>query len=206
MPPKRKRRSPPQLIREETSRILGRLAELELVAGLVPPFGPRGKRVTLMFTDIEGFTAYAARKGDRAAVRLLQRHDKAVLPAIRGQRGRVVKRIGDGLMVAFPSADRAVKAALSMQRRLDGNKGISLRVGIHQGEAVNVRGDFIGHDVNVASRLADRARGRQILISEAARKSVDDKVRASFKKAGRLRLRGVAPIQLYRVEPTGSRA
>jgi adenylate cyclase len=92
-----------------------------------------------------------------------------------------------------------------MQRRLDGNKGISLRVGIHQGQAVTVRGDFIGHDVNVASRVADRARGGQILISEAARKSVDEKVRALFRKAGRLRLRGVDPIQLYRVEPSGAR-
>jgi class 3 adenylate cyclase len=64
---------------------------------------------------------------------------------------------------------------------------------------VNVHRDYIGHDVNVASRVADRARGGQILVSESLHEAVDGKVKARFRRAGTLRLRGAKPIRLYEV-------
>src|SRR5262249_20818463 len=76
-------------------------AAIEWLAGLFPVVPAPRSRLTLMFTDIEGFTSWAARRGDGAALRLLRRHDRATLPAIRTHRGRIVKRLGDGLMVAF---------------------------------------------------------------------------------------------------------
>ena len=58
-----------------------------------------------------GFTAYAATRGDRAAARLVHQHDAAVLPAIRRYSGRILKRLGDGLMAAFSSPGAALDAA-----------------------------------------------------------------------------------------------
>src|SRR5437764_9107491 len=106
------------------------VAGIEWLAGLFPVRAAR-RPVTVMFTDIAGFTAYAATRGDRAAARLLHRHDRAVLPAIRRHSGRILKRLGDGLMVAFASPAAALRAALEMQQAA---RGVRLRIGIHAGE------------------------------------------------------------------------
>jgi class 3 adenylate cyclase len=174
----------------ETARLLGHLCQIEWLAGLCPFLAPRGSRIALMFTDIEGFTRYAASRGDRAAVELLGRHDQAVLPAIRQYRGKVLKRLGDGLMVAFRSPADAAKAALSMQR--DARRGqVRLRIGIHAGEALARKGDLIGNDVNVASRIADRAAGGQILVSAAVRDAAGS-LPTAFRKARPLVITGGA--------------
>ena len=175
----------------ETALLLGHLCQIEWLAGLCPFLAPRGSRgIALMFTDIKGFTRYAASRGDRAAVELLGRHDQAVLPAIRQYRGKVLKRLGDGLMVAFRSPADAAKAALSMQR--DARRGrVKLRIGIHAGEALSRAGDLIGNDVNVASRIADRAAGGQILVSAAVRDAAGS-LSTAFRKARPLVITGGA--------------
>src|SRR5919197_1119270 len=104
------------------------VAGIEWLAGLFPVRPPRRG----LFTDIAGFTAYAAVRGDRAAARLVHRHDAAVLPALRRHSGRIVKRLGDGLMAAFTSPAAALRAALEMQQAA---RGVRLRIGIHAGRA-----------------------------------------------------------------------
>src|SRR5437879_13349312 len=88
------------------------VAGIEWLAGLFPVRAPRRGALTVMFTDIAGFTAYAATRGDRAAARLVHRHDAAVLPAIRRHSGRILQRLGDGLLAAFASPAAARPAAL----------------------------------------------------------------------------------------------
>lgn len=193
-------------IERATALLLGRLARIEWVAGLGPVLVPKGRRLTLMFTDIEGFTSYAARRGDGAAVRLLRRHDEAVLPPIKRNRGKVLKRLGDGLMVAFPTPRQAVRAALAIQNAAGKTAGLSVRVGIHAGRVLASRGDLVGHDVNVASRIADRARGGQVLVSADVRGDIDEGARADFRAAGSLRIHGARPIRLFEVRPPGRRA
>src|SRR6266478_2092763 len=121
------------------------VAGIEWLAGLFPVRAPRRGSLTVMFTDIAGFTAYAATRGDRAATRLVHRHDAAVLAAI-----------------ASPAA--ALRAALEMQQAA---RGVRLRIGIHAGAARSRAGDLIGHEVNVAARIAERALGGEILVSDA---------------------------------------
>src|SRR5689334_12135212 len=166
---------------------------IEWLATLFPVLPRRRARVTLMFTDIEGFTACAAAGGDRAAARLLHRHDRAVLPAIRARGGRIVKRLGDGLMVAFGSPAAAVAAARAMRRAAD--PAVRLRIGIHVGKARTRAGDLIGHDVNVASRIADRARGGAILVSEAVRDARG--VAGAFRACRPLVIAGRKPVRLF---------
>src|SRR5207237_1113330 len=85
------------------------VAGIEWLAGLFPVRAPRRGSLTVMFTDIAGFTAYAATRGDRAAARLVHRHDAAVLPAIRRHSGRIlvsaaVRGAADGLAARFRPA------------------------------------------------------------------------------------------------------
>jgi len=181
---------------DQGAEVQGGVAQIEWLAGLFPILPPRTKRITLMFTDIQGFTACAAAEGDRAAVRLLRRHDAAVLPAIREHGGRIVKRLGDGLMVAFALPAAAVTAALAMRRAA--GAAVRLRIGIHAGEAHTRAGDLIGHDVNVASRIADRAPGVAILVSDAVREA--DGVGGSFRATQPLVMAGRKPIRLFLVQ------
>jgi adenylate cyclase len=128
--------------------------DIDWIAGLFPVLPGPGGRVTLLFTDIAGFTRHAAALGDREAVRLVRRHDAAVLPAVRTHAGRIVKRLGDGVMVAFPSPAAALTAAVTMQRAAARRPPLRLRIGI-----------------NVASRIGDRARAGEILVSDAIRRA-----------------------------------
>jgi adenylate cyclase len=144
---------------------------IDWIAGLFPVLPGPGGRITLLFTDIAGFTRHAAALGDREAVRLVHRHDAAVLPAVRTHAGRIVKRLGDGLMAAFPSPAAALAAAVVMQRAASRRPLLRLRIGIHAGVARVSGGDLIGHHVNVASRIGDRARAGEILVSDAIRRA-----------------------------------
>lgn len=170
-------------------------AAIEWLAGLFPIVPTTRSRLAVMFTDIEGFTACAATHGNGAALRLLRRHDRATLPAIRAHRGRVVKRLGDGLMVAFADPADALGAALAMQRAAG---GVRLRIGIHAGEARVRAGDLIGHDVNVASRIADRAGGGEILVSDRVRAAAVG-IAVDFRRLRPLVLGPRALVPLFRV-------
>jgi adenylate cyclase len=158
-----------------------------------------GGRITLMFTDIEGFTAYAASRGDRAAMGLLRHHDAAVLPAIRHYGGRIVKRLGDGLMVAFDRPADALAAGLAIQGAVARRSRVRLRIGIHAGRACAREGDLVGHDVNVAARIAERAAGSQVLVSDAVRRAAA-RIPATFRKTRSLAIEGRERMVLFSAE------
>ncbi|MGQ0831971.1 MAG: adenylate/guanylate cyclase domain-containing protein [Microthrixaceae bacterium] len=145
--------------------------------------------VAIVFTDLEGFTRYTARRGDDAAIELLGDHHRVIGPIVRSRGGKVVKRIGDGLMLAFPSAEAAVMAALEL---VDVPPApLRLRAGVHTGEAVVTADDLIGHDVNVAARVAASAQGGQILATTAVREAVGELRGVEFGRARRRSVKGV---------------
>jgi len=176
-----------------------RSAQIEWLASLFPAVAPVEGAVTVMFTDIAGFTAFAASRGERATMGLLRRHDAAVLPALRYHGGRILKRLGDGLMATFPSSADALSAALAMQHVATRRGGLWLRIGVHVGAARWREGDLVGHDVNVASRVADRASGGQIMVSDAVRAAAQG-VQARFRRTRPLVVPGREPTALFRVE------
>ncbi len=166
-------------------------ALIDWLADLFPVVPVRGRPVTVLFTDIAGYTAHAAARGDHGAVRLLRAHDAAVLPAVRRHMGRILKRLGDGVMVVFPSPNDALAAALGMQRRAR----VALRIGIHTGPARSRAGDLIGHAVNVAARIADRARGGEVLVSDRVREAANG---GRFRRTRPLVLPGRSPVAVFR--------
>ncbi|RKE62430.1 adenylate cyclase [Dietzia kunjamensis] len=136
-----------------------------------------GSEVTIVFTDIVGFSDWAMRAGDEESLRLLRRVAAATEPEVLAHRGAVVKRLGDGLMATFPSPQLALDAVAAC---LDGVAGVEvagwrprLRVGVHTGRPRRIGDDYLGMDVNVAARLAEKAGAGEILISESTRAGLD---------------------------------
>jgi adenylate cyclase len=155
--------------------------------------------VTVLFTDVEGFTPYTAENGDSAALEFLDRHHRSVMPVIRGRGGRVVKRLGDGLMLLFPNPTAAVYAATELVRIAP--DPLRLRAGAHIGEAVITGDDVLGHVVNIAARVTDQAEGGQALVSGDVYTAVGSLSTIRFTGPWTRELKGIdEPISVYQAE------
>jgi adenylate cyclase len=134
--------------------------------------------LAILFTDLVGFSDWALEAGDDAALELLRTVGRILDPAIKGRDGRIVKRLGDGVMAVFDDAAPAVDAAFESARAVreidvDGYRP-ELRCGIHFGKPRKLGGDYFGVDVNVAARVADEAGPGEVLISEAVCDQMDN--------------------------------
>ncbi len=149
--------------------------------------------VAIMFTDIVGFSSWALEAGDEAALELLRQVAGAEDEAISAHGGSLVKRLGDGSMSVFRTTSNAVGAALKAQVGVGeievGGHRPSLRAGIHVGRPRRVGRDYLGVDVNIAARVAQSAKGGEVLVSDAARRMLgtDD---FAFGRNKRLSARG----------------
>jgi adenylate cyclase len=151
--------------------------------------GAATTELTVVFTDLEGFTRYTAQAGDDAAIALLADHHRVVGPIVRSRGGRVVKRLGDGLMLSFPSPEAGVLAALELVPVAP--EPLRLRAGVHCGEALVTRDDLIGHVVNVAARVAESARGGQVVVTDAVRRNALDLPGVVFTRPRRRAFKGI---------------
>jgi adenylate cyclase len=135
--------------------------------------GHGDREVAILFTDLVAFSSWALEAGDDRAVDLLRAVGGAVEPRVAAHGGRIVKRLGDGLMAVFDSADGALCAACEAIAALEGIEvggyRPRLRAAVHVGRPRKLGGDFYGVDVNVAARIAAKAKGDEVLISGAAR-------------------------------------
>jgi class 3 adenylate cyclase len=185
--------------RESVTKELG-LSALQVWQSLSEATG-RGRGdldMALLFTDLVGFSSWALHVGDAAVLELLREVGTAVEGAITSQEGRIVKRLGDGVMATFLSGEAAVTAALDAHDAVNGIEvdGYSprMRAGIHWGRPRKLGGDYLGVDVNVAARVAAAAKAEQVLVSQALLAQVEgDGLRTG--KAKRLRADG-APSDL----------
>lgn len=160
------------------------------------------KQVTLsiVFTDLEGFTSFTAAHGDDAAIALLAEHHRVVGPIVRRWGGRVVKRLGDGLMLSFTDPQYAVRAAVELVEAPPDH--LRLRAGVHTGPVVVTKDDLIGHAVNVAARITDVAKGGQVLVSQEVLDAAREISGVRLSKPSRKRVKGVRePVSVYRVSP-----
>jgi class 3 adenylate cyclase len=133
--------------------------------------------VTIAFTDIVDSTVSLSRLGDRAWRDILRRHNAIVAQAVAAHGGRVVQTEGDGSMLAFASARRAVASAQEIQRRIretfsDDETPIRVRIGVHTGDALNEVDGYFGQTVHYAARVAGNARGGEILVSSVVKQLV----------------------------------
>src|SRR5579871_6780000 len=162
--------------------------------------------VTILFSDIEGFTALNDRLGDRMAQEVLRDHNELVRAELAKQDGFEVKNQGDGFMVAFSSASRALRAAIGIQGEFQSYNAhhpdttVRVRIGMHTGEATRDHDDFLGSTVNLAARITEQARGGEIYVSSVLKELCDGTGEFRFGDAQEVELKGISqPRRIHRV-------
>ena len=132
-------------------------------------------RVTLLFSDIEGYSSMTERLGDVRSQHVLHAHNELLRAALHEWNGTEVKSQGDGFMLAFSDTDAAVQCAVAIQRAIDGHDfgadagELRVRIGLHAGPVIREGDDFFGRTVITAARVADAAGGGEILATEEVR-------------------------------------
>ena len=125
--------------------------------------------VALVFTDLVGFSSWALKAGDEVSIELLRRVGAIIEGCIEAHGGRLIKRLGDGVMAVFEEPGEAVVAMHEAIKRVEGvhtdGYRVQMRAGIHVGQARRLGGDYLGVDVNVASRICEAANEGEALIS-----------------------------------------
>jgi class 3 adenylate cyclase len=126
---------------------------------------------TILFTDIVGHTEMMQRLGDAKGRELLREHERITRDVLKSHGGTEVKTMGDGFMASFGSVARAVECAVALQRAFADREGepLSVRVGLNAGEPIEEDGDLFGATVILASRIASKAQGGEILVSDTVR-------------------------------------
>jgi class 3 adenylate cyclase len=164
--------------------------------GLMPP-QPR-RPPAIAFLDLTGYTALAEEEGDEAAAELASNLAGVVQEAAQAHRGRPVKWLGDGVMFHFADPGSAILSGLDLVERTEREISVPARVGINAGTVIAQEGDYFGRTVNVAARIADYARPREVLVSEEARRGAGgDGV--EFELIGDVPLKGVSQaVRLHR--------
>ena len=154
--------------------------------------------VTIAFSDIEDSTGLTERLGDRRWLEVVRAHNALVRREVRAHRGFEVKSQGDGFMLAFAGARRALRCAIEVQRAIAAHRElwseepIRVRIGLHTGEALQAERDFYGKNVNFAARVADCARGGEIMVSARLKALVESAGEFQFGESRRVQLRGLS--------------
>jgi class 3 adenylate cyclase len=163
----------------------------------------RRKHGAIAFTDIVGFTEFTAVQGDTEAIGLLDRQEQLVRAALPSG-ARIVKELGDGLLLWLPEAYPALLTGLELLERFNEAaqpSALWVRIGMHWGCPTPRGDDLVGHDVNLAARIVDVAGPGELLLSATVRTALDGASAAAlrFDELGPVVMRGIPePVRLYR--------
>ena len=158
----------------------------------------------ITFSDIAGFTRFTLEAGDVAALALLDEFEAIVRSALPAD-GRIVKMLGDGVLTFVPDACAALQSAAEQQQRFAACASADLplwvRTGVHFGSPIERSGDLFGHDVNLASRVADQAIPGEILATATAIAAAGSDSGLLLAEIGPVFVKGIDDaIRLFRVE------
>jgi TolB-like protein/class 3 adenylate cyclase/cytochrome c-type biogenesis protein CcmH/NrfG len=182
------------------------------------------KLVTIVCADVAGYSRLIGLDEEGTIARLKASRRALIDPAIARHGGRIIKTMGDGLLVEFASPVEAVRCAAELQLAMAGceaslpeERRIRFRIGINLGDVVVEDSDVLGDGVNIAARLQALAAVGGICVSRAVRDQVRDRLPVGFEDLGEQSVRNIArPVRCYRVhfdtytaeaspEPTGRR-
>jgi adenylate cyclase len=188
---------------EELERTLQR--EQPDIAGSVAVDGT----VTIIFTDIVDSTIMLSRLGDQSWLEVIRRHNAVIKELTAAHSGTVVETQGDGAMLAFSSARRAVACAQAIRNGIerafaDCSPPIRVRIGIHTGDALQEAEHFFGTTVHYAARVASHAVGGEVLVSSLVRDLVAGATsNLSFLEGREVELKGLdGKHRLYALAPS----
>ena len=170
------------------------LGEHRVVAGAAP---------AIAFMDLTGYTKLAEEAGDAEAATQAARFIEVVEAAASETGGRLVKVLGDGVMLHFSDSDAAIRAGLSVLARVQRHGLPAARGAINSGPMVRRDGDYFGTVVNVAARAADYARPHELLVTQEVMDAWTGGESIYFRGIGAVSLKNVKKrVELFHVLPT----
>jgi adenylate cyclase len=153
-------------------------------------------RVTIAFCDLAGYTRYTEEEGEEEAVSVVERFVEAVSDTLPDD-ARVIKTIGDEVMIVGQDVQALTDWAVGFQQLWAERP--EPRIGIHYGATLYRDGDYFGREVNLASRVVARARGGEVLVTDAVVEAVTESEHLQFDEVGVVKLKGFdEPRQLCR--------
>jgi len=149
-------------------------------AGTVAPIGSgtlsgsKPQNLTVMLTDLEGYTERTSRQTHEQNARMLETHDGLLLPLVRQYGGRLVQKRGDALLAVFPSPTHAVLCGMAMQDRLwrhnqtcGPDEQLPVRICLHTGEVLVTRDAVLGEPVEVVKAVEQVAAAGEVIFTES---------------------------------------
>lgn len=172
------------------------------------------KNLTILLTDVKGFTEKTSHKSRAEILAMLEKHKELVLPVLENGGGRLVKTIGDAFLMAFESPTDAVLAGVAVQDSLrafnagkQASERIEVRVAINVGEVTLSDNDVFGDPVNITARIESVAEAGEVYFTEAVYLAMN-KTEVPSSEIGLLQLKGIPEkIRVYKVRrevPAGS--
>ncbi len=166
------------------------------------------RRLTaILAADLVGFTRLMGQDEAGTLCRLNELRENVLKPLINGHRGRIVKLLGDGFLVEFPSVVDSIACALAWQENVGEHQAscqtemaLRFRIGVNLGDVIVQEDDIYGDGVNIAARLEALADPGGIAVSAKVYEEVRQKLEIAFEDEGSISLHNVAdPVQVYKV-------
>jgi len=164
------------------------------------------QNLTIMFTDVKGYTAFSSKASLSEVMGMLKEHDDLLIPIIEKHSGKLLKKIGDAFLVIFEKENDSLLAAIEIQRKLKEHntevpedRRLGIRIAINSGPVVRRENDVFGETVNLASRLEGVADAEEIVISESVLEKINRQV-FDISEYGVHQLKGIdKPVKVYKV-------
>jgi adenylate cyclase len=158
-------------------------------------------RVAIAFADLAGYVRFTEEEGDEEALSFVERFIEGINDTLP-ENARLVKTIGDGAMVVGGDVQALTDWAVGLQELY--HERPEPRIGLHYGATLYRDGDYFGREVNLASRVVARARGGEVLVTDAVVDAVTDRAHLAFDEIGQVKLKGFdEPRALFRASPKG---
>ena len=165
------------------------------------------KELSIMFTDVKGFTAFSARASLSEVMSMMKQHDEILQPVFEKFGGESLKKIGDAFLVVYENHNNALLAAMEIQRKLveynntvPQERKLAVRITVNTGSVIRTENDVMGDPVNLASRLEGITDAFEIVISEFTLAKIDANI-FELEDNGAHQFKGISrPIETYKVK------
>jgi TolB-like protein/Tfp pilus assembly protein PilF len=173
----------------------------------MPEQAPRRRLAAILAADVVGYSRMMGADEAGTLAALKSRRTEILQPLVSRHHGRIIKIMGDGVLVEFASAVNAVECAIELQTGMEGanrslpeDRRIVLRVGINVGDVMVEGSDLYGDGVNVAARLEAVADAGDVFVSQTVFNHVNGKTKLRFEDLGDRTLKNIGePVRVYRV-------
>ena len=162
----------------------------------------RSRITTLMVVDMVGYSAMMDTNQDAAIAAIRDLKSTHLEPVLTEYEGEILKRMGDGWIVAFSSISAALNSAIKVQTALRGHPTIKLRIGIHLVEIIEEDDDFYGVGVNITQRIQTEAPPGGLMVSEDFHRQLSKEISVQLNDAGPFNLKNISqPVRLFQWRP-----